>query len=91
MNALVYGQAFIRDKNKVAQNEKWKKTLGFVFQKYGKFWSILLGHFIKHKPLISEEYEYLLILTEQFIKNVPVFRPYSPDGQSKKFFETKYY
>ena len=27
----------------------------FLFQKYSKFWSILLGHFIKHKPLISEE------------------------------------
>ena len=27
----------------------------FLFQKNGNFWSILLGHFIKHKPLISEE------------------------------------
>ena len=27
----------------------------FVFQKYSKFWSISIGHFIKHKPLISEE------------------------------------
>ena len=26
----------------------------FVFPKYGKFWSILLGHSIKHKPLTSE-------------------------------------
>ena len=34
---------------------KMKKTMGvFVFQKYGKFWSVLLGYFIKHKPLISE-------------------------------------
>ena len=33
------------------------QSLGkFVFQKYGKFWSILVGHFIKHKALISEEY-----------------------------------
>ena len=32
-----------------------KKYMGFVFQKYGKFWSILLGNFIKHNPLISEE------------------------------------
>ena len=39
-------------KNKVAQNEKWKKQLWvFVCIKYG----ISLGHFIKHKPLISEE------------------------------------
>ena len=28
----------------------------FIFQKYGKFWSVLLGHFIKHKLLISEEW-----------------------------------
>ena len=29
---------------------------GFSYiKKYGKFWSISLGHFIKHKPLISEE------------------------------------
>ena len=30
---------------------KWKSekaTWVFIFQKYGKFWSILLGHFIKH-------------------------------------------
>ena len=45
----------------VTQNkQKWKmkkKTLGFrILQKYGKFWRILLGHFIKHKPPISEEW-----------------------------------
>ena len=27
----------------------------YLFQTYGKFGSISLGHFIKHKPLISEE------------------------------------
>ena len=27
----------------------------FIFQKYGKFVSVSLGHFIKHKPLIFEE------------------------------------
>ena len=31
-------------------------TWAFVFQKFGNCWSISLGHFIKHKPLISEEY-----------------------------------
>ena len=31
----------------------------FVFQKYEKFLSILLGHFIKHKPLISEEWVHI--------------------------------
>ena len=36
---------------------KWnmKKT---TFRKCGKFWSISLDHFIKHKPLISEECSY---------------------------------
>ena len=33
----------------------WKTTRVFIFQKYGKFWSVSLGHFINHKPLISEE------------------------------------
>ena len=35
--------------------KKQKTTRVFVFQKYGKFCSILMEHFIKHKPLISEE------------------------------------
>ena len=49
-------RAFIRGKNKVAWNEKWKITMWFfVFQKYGKFWSVLRELFIKHKPLISDE------------------------------------
>ena len=30
------------------KNEK-KTTWVFIFQKYGKFWSILLGRFINHK------------------------------------------
>ena len=33
-----------------------KNAWVFVFQKYGKFWSILLGHFIKHRHLISGEW-----------------------------------
>ena len=33
-----------------------KSICVFVFQKYDKFWCILPGHFIKHKPLISEEW-----------------------------------
>ena len=42
-------------KHKVARNEKWKKQFWvFVYIKYGKFWSISLSHFIKHKLLISE-------------------------------------
>ena len=34
---------------------KKNTTWVFRFQKYGKFWSISLSHFIKHNPLISEE------------------------------------
>ena len=43
---------------KLHEMKNEKKYTGFrlfVYQKCGKFWSILLGHFIKHKPLISEE------------------------------------
>ena len=32
-----------------------------VFQKYGKFWSALVGDFIKQKPRISEEFKNLLV------------------------------
>ena len=48
-------------KNNVAQNEKQKELV--VIHKYGKFWSASLGHFIKHKPLFSEEcfYEAYLV------------------------------
>ena len=34
---------------------KIKHSWVFEFQKYGKFWKALLGHFIKHKPFKSEE------------------------------------
>ena len=37
---------------------KWKTkktTWVFLFQKYGKFWSVLRELFFEHKPLISEE------------------------------------
>ena len=50
--------------------KKGKKiTWVFVFQKYGKFWSISLEHFIKHKPLISEEWYYSITEKNQ----TPVF------------------
>ena len=29
----------------------------FIFQKYGKFWSVSQHNFIKHKPLFSEEWQ----------------------------------
>ena len=59
LNALVYvniDQGIHKGKSNVARNEKQKKTTWvFIFQKYGKFWSVSLEHFIKHKPYISEE------------------------------------
>ena len=58
MDALVYVDYVDIDQGihkgkKVARDKK--STWVFVFQKYGKFRSVSLGHFIKHKPLISEE------------------------------------
>ena len=40
----------------VVRTERWKKLWVFIFQKYGKFGSVSLGHFIKLKPLISEQW-----------------------------------
>ena len=37
-----------------------KSTYVFIFQKYGKFWSVLIGHFIKQNPLISEEWSFYI-------------------------------
>ena len=33
-----------------------KTTWVLLLQKYGKFWSVSLEHFVEHKPLISEEW-----------------------------------
>ena len=63
MYALVYVDTrnrpghSLRKKNKVAQNEKWKKKLWiYIYMTYSKFGSISVGHFIKHIPLIPEEW-----------------------------------
>ena len=43
-------------KYKVVRNKKGKKTTWvFVFQKYVKFRKFSIGHFTKHKSLISED------------------------------------
>ena len=44
----------------------------FIFQKYCNFWSISLGHFIKHKPFISEEWQ-LLVYSFFFVKKFHIF------------------
>ena len=63
MNALVYvdiDQGIHEGKSKVARNEKRKKLRWFSYSKnMANFEVFLLGHFIKHKPLISEECEIL--------------------------------
>ena len=53
----------------LGQNIKWhemeneKKTMWvFLHIKYVKFWSISPGHFIKHKPLISEEWSSSIVI-----------------------------
>ena len=45
-------------KSKVARNAKREKNnLGFlIFQKFGQVWNISLDNFIKHNPLISDEW-----------------------------------
>ena len=48
---------FVYRRNKVAQNEK--NYMGFHVP---KIWHILLGNFLKHKPLIPEECHMYLLL-----------------------------
>ena len=46
------------------KNEKkpiWVFLLYKLFQKYSKFWTISLDNFIKHKPLISEEWQAIIL------------------------------
>ena len=51
-----------------SSSTKGKKTAWvFVFQKYSKFWSVLLGHFIKHKLLISEECQIRLFCVKSLL------------------------
>ena len=44
-----------------------KSSYVFVFQKYGKFWCVSLEHFIKHKLLISEEWNIMMIDRAQLL------------------------
>ena len=57
---------------KIQSYSKWKKEIFcfvFLFQKYDKFWSVLLDNFIKHKPPISEEWDAILLLCNIFWEN----------------------
>ena len=49
---------------KIKSHEMKKTTWNFVFQKYGKTWSVSLGHFIKHKLLILEEWRSWLLMLD---------------------------
>ena len=61
-----------------------KNTLVFVLQKYGKFCIISLGHFIKHKPLISEEWCHYLFLRIFNFTNLKKYISYSNDSDLQK-------
>ena len=52
--SMIYHSSEIMSVKKIQSCSKWKKNIWFfLFQKYGKFWSILLDdNFITHKPLI---------------------------------------
>ena len=68
------GGHFFREKNKVAQNEKW--ILGFCIPKmYGTFWSVSLENFIKHAPLIAEECHWNLLTIVFLAKTLQVCFP----------------
>ena len=70
MNTLVYVDNGHRPGHllgeKIKGNEMKKKPMQvFVFQKYGKFWSVSLGHLIKHKLLIFEMWGIINIFFEK--------------------------
>ena len=55
----------MRVKLKVALNEKRKKLLGFSFSiNIVNFWSISPGQKVARKPLFSEEWEHVPLLSE---------------------------
>ena len=53
---------------------KWKTkktTCVFLYIKYGKFWSVSQGHYVEHKPLISEEWCTVKIFEHAFVVCFP--------------------
>ena len=89
-HVLCRHRALIRGKSKVAWNEKWKKQiLVFVYMNYGKFWSVSQGHFIKHKPLFSEEWAFLLKKITYFNLNTWTVWLLSPDSNQYVTFVYK--
>ena len=88
---------FIWEKNKVARNEKNYLPIClvvFVFQKYGTFWSISLGHFMISSSinlLFQKSVLYLIILRIKTLLDVYFFHHQtyqilrcSSPGRSKK-------
>ena len=47
----------------------------FIFKKYSKFGSVLLGHFIKHKPLLVPIYIIFALYESGLITFIPELRP----------------
>ena len=64
-----------------------KNTLVFVFQKYVEIWSILLGLFIKHKHLISEEccstYTYNYVICTYVLFHLQIIRSFHLTDEPK--------
>ena len=75
--------------------------MGFHLYKYCKFWSVSLGHFIKHKRLISEECVHITYVSAFctlwfFLKHEPVWHFFKTLTQHYKivnghFFATAYW
>ena len=42
-------------------------TWVFLYIKYSKFWSVSLENFVEHKPLISEEWSYLVVRVQSYL------------------------
>ena len=66
---------------------KKKTTWVFLYIKYTKFWSISLGHFIKHKLLIPEEWCKKIV----FYTDLKICFPYfSLDSLMKKDYKSTF-
>ena len=63
-NTLVYVDKFqgilkTKESSMKCKIPRWVFNVVCIFQKYGKYWNVLLDHFIKHKPMFSEEWQNL--------------------------------
>ena len=77
-------------KNKVARNGKCNFGFSYTYNiKYGKFWSVLLGHFIKHKPLISEVWQHFSNHPINYYNTYKILTSSQPEDTKSKYFFSK--